>query len=77
MKTLAEVVAGAIRSAVPPCTLRGLAADCGVSHTMLSYVVNGQRNASPRLAGLVAAGLEKSSERQRVAAARIRKELAR
>ncbi len=55
--TLDAILRRAIQRA--PCSMRALAREAGVSHTILAAIVSGRERATPRVAQQVARALER------------------
>lgn len=68
--TLDAVLRRAIRHA--PCSIRALAREAGVSHSLLAAIVKGRERATPRVALLVARALERWTARCAKDAAAVR-----
>lgn len=71
MNTLTKVVTRAIGTA--PCTVRALAREAGVSHSLLLLIVKGDRTVTPAVADKLAAALDRWGARCAEAADAIRK----
>jgi transcriptional regulator with XRE-family HTH domain len=68
--TLDAVLRRAIRRA--PCSIRALAREAGVSHSMLAAIVTGRERATPRVALKLAGALERWAARCAKDAAAVR-----
>ena len=74
LSTRTMTLDAALRRAIAnaPGSIRDLAKEAGVSHVFLWAIVHGRERATPRVARLVAAALERRGKRCVVEAARVR-----
>lgn len=71
MDRLTAHLARAVKAA--PCSIRALAREAGVSHTLLAMILRGERAATAAAAVKIAAALERWGERCQHGAAQLRR----